>query len=93
MASRIAVAVLNLVLLGAFCCFSNSVGVSIAVLKTTAVIISRNIQLIVLPFCAMFTMLIWTVFWWSNFQHMSSTGKVTQPTDGSQWRDVEYTGN
>ena len=75
----------------AVCCLWKAIRVSVAILKTTAVIIIRNLKLLVMPFLSTCTILCWMLFSLHNFGYLLSSGTITQPKRGSQLKRVELT--
>ena len=74
---------LGVVFFIALCCLWHNLAVAIAVLKTSAVIVMRNIRMLFMPFFSSLLVCLWMISWISVFILLVSTGKITQPTLGS----------
>jgi hypothetical protein len=72
-------------------CMWKNIKVSIAVLKTSSVIVFRNMRLLLMPLLSGIFVVLWTMFWLYFFFMLLSTGKITQPTMGSQAKSIEFT--
>jgi len=90
MASRIGVAVLNLILLCSICMFGNTISISIAVMKTASVIVMRNVQLLVLPLLSMICTTAFSMFWINGYMHLWACAKISNSQDGSFMKDFEF---
>lgn len=75
-------------IIGLCCCWKN-ISIAIAVLKTSSVIVMRNIRMLLMPFFSSGFIVMWTSCWISLFIMLISTAKITQPTAGSQYKDIE----
>lgn len=71
------------------CCLWKNLSIAIAVLKTSSVIVMRNIRMLFMPFLSSLFIVLWTSFWISMFILLISSAKITQPTQGSQYKDIE----
>lgn len=58
-------------------CMWKNIKISIAVLKTTSVIVFRNMRLLVMPLCSGVFVVTWTACWLYFFFMLVSTGKIT----------------
>jgi hypothetical protein len=56
------------------CCLFNNIAVSVAVLKTSSVIMIRNFRVLLLPFCSSIILFSWAIFWFYGVLHLLSTG-------------------
>jgi hypothetical protein len=75
----------------AICCLWKAIRVSVAILKTTAVIIIRNLKLLLMPFISTIVTMSWLYFAIHNLGYLLSAGDVTQPKRGSQLKSVTLT--
>jgi uncharacterized Tic20 family protein len=57
----------------------NSINISIAVLKTAAVIIIRNIRIMVIPLVSIAFTLTFVLFWVYSFGYLVSGANIVQP--------------
>lgn len=74
----------------ALCCLWKNLAIAIAVLKTSAMIVMRNIRMLFMPFVSSFLIILWMFIWIMMFILLVSCGKITQPTEGSQYKTVEF---
>lgn len=56
------------------CCLFSNIAVSVAVLKTSAVIMIRNFRVLLLPFLSSIILFSWAIFWFYGALHLLSTG-------------------
>jgi len=75
----------------ALCCLFDSIAVSVAVLKTSSVILIQNIKVYSLPIISTWILFGWIMWWLYAASYMVSTGTITQPRAGSQLKVVEFT--
>ena len=73
----------------ALCCLFDNIAVSVAVLKTSSVILIQNIRVYTLPFMSTWILFGWIMLWLYNASYLVSTGEITQPRAGSQMKKVE----
>lgn len=73
----------------ALCCLWKNMAIAIAVLKTSSVIVMRNIRMLLMPFVSSIFIVGWTFVWISMFILLISSAKITQPTAGSQYKEIE----
>lgn len=73
----------------AVCCLWKAIRVSVAILKTTAVIIIRNLKLLIMPLFSTIAIVTWVMFAINNLGYLLSSGTITQPKRGSQLKRVE----
>ena len=81
---------LGVVFFIALCCLWKNIAIAIAVLKTSAVIIMHNIRMLFMPIFSSFVVIIWTMIWITFFILFISSGKITQPSMGSQYKEIEF---
>jgi len=72
----------------AICCLWKNIAVSVAVLKTSAVIIFKNLRILLMPFFSALCLLTWCIYWATTFGYLLSTGQIVQPKLGSQLKRV-----
>jgi MFS family permease len=68
---------LGIVFFIALCCLWKNLAIAIAVLKTAAVIVMRNIRMLLMPFASSLVILLWTATWLVFFILLVSCGKIT----------------
>lgn len=68
-----------------------NIKVSIAVLKTTSLIIFRNIRMLFMPMLSSLFVVGWTCLWIYFFALLVSCGHIEQPTMGSQAKKISFT--
>ena len=73
----------------ALCCLLDNIAVSVAVLKTSSVILIQNMRVYTLPFMSTWILFGWIMLWLYNASYLVSTGEITQPRAGSQMKKVE----
>jgi len=73
----------------ALCCLLDNIAVSVAVLKTSSVILIQNMRVYALPFMSTWILFGWIMLWLYNASYLVSTGEITQPRAGSQMKKVE----
>lgn len=71
-------------------CMWKNIKISIAILKTTSTIVMKNVRILLIPFVEAIMVVGWTFFWLYSFFMLVSTGKITQPTMGSQAKSIEF---
>lgn len=81
---------LGVVFFIALCCLWKNIAIAIAVLKTASMIIMRNIRMLFMPWFGSFFVMLWTMAWITGFILLISAGKITQPTLGSQYKQIEF---
>ena len=69
-------------------CLFKDIAVSVGVLKTSAIIVIRNLRILAMPFFEALFLVVWILVWISNFSFLVSTGEITQPSKGSQVKIV-----
>lgn len=72
----------------AICCLFKDIAISVGVLKTSAVIVVRNIRILFMPFAEALLLVIWVSVWVANFSLLVSTGDIKQPKAGSQLKII-----
>jgi solute carrier family 44 protein 1 (choline transporter-like protein) len=77
----------------ALCCMFKDIAISVGVLKTSALIVIRNIRMLFIPFFSAIILVIWASFWLSSFSYLISSGTITQPKAGSQLKRIELSEN
>lgn len=73
-------------------CMWRNIQVSIGVLKTSAVIVMRNIQTLIIPFVSLFVILGYIGAWLVGLGYLISCANITQPKDGSQLKSITLNG-
>jgi hypothetical protein len=68
----------------ALICLFKDIAISVGVLKTSAIIVIRNLRILLMPFFQALFLVVWVIFWISSFSFLMSTGDIKQPTHGSQ---------
>ena len=68
---------LGIVFFIALCCLWKNLVIAIAVLKTSAVIVMRNIRMLFMPFFSSIIIVLWTTIWLVFFVLLISSGKIT----------------
>lgn len=64
------------------------ISVSIGVLKTSAIIVVRNLRILFMPMCQGIFLVLWISVWVVNFSYLVSTGDIKQPKKGSQLKEI-----
>lgn len=67
----------------ALCCLFKDISVSIGVVKTSAIIVVRNLRILSMPIFEAIFLVIWVSVWIANFSLMMSTGKIETGKKGS----------
>lgn len=67
----------------AICCLYKDIAVSVAVLRTAAVVVVKNLRVLLLPLCSALLVLFWSGCWLAGFGFLLSTGDIKQPKLGS----------
>ena len=67
----------------AICCLYKNIAISVGVLKTAAVIIFKNMRILLMPFCSALCLVCWSSYWATGFAFLLSTGEIKQPRLGS----------
>jgi hypothetical protein len=75
----------------ALCCLFDNIAVSVAVLKTSSVILIQNVRVYTLPFLSTWIIFFWIMWWIYAASWFASTGTITQPKAGAQMKSVEFT--
>lgn len=70
-------------------CLYKSIKVSIAVLKTASNVITNNVRVTIVPIFSALVITFWLSCWITHFTLLMSTGKIKQPTKGSQLKEIE----
>lgn len=81
---------LGVVFFIALCCLWKNIAIAIAVLKTSSMIIMRNLRMLFMPWFGSFFVMLWSMAWITGFILLVSAGKITQPTLGSQYKQIEF---
>ena len=69
-------------------CMYRNIKISVAVLKTSAVIIIRNIRTLLIPFISFIFIIGFIAGWLVAFGYLMSCANIIQPTNGSQLKSV-----
>lgn len=73
-------------------CLCKDIAVSVAVLKTAAVIVLRNMRVLLVPAIATITIFAFVFGWGYGLCYLLSCANVHLPTDGSQLKTVDLDG-
>ena len=82
---------LAFMLLVCVACMWRNISISIAIMKTSALIVFRNIRMLLMPLASGFFVMLWTVLWFYFFVMLVSTGEIKQPVRGSQAKSITFT--
>jgi len=67
----------------ALCCLFKDISVSIGVVKTSAIIVVRNLRILTMPVFEAIFLVLWVSVWIANFSFMMSTGEIKPGKKGS----------
>ena len=71
-------------------CVYKSINISIAVFKVASVIIIRNTRICIVPIVNMVFSVGFISLWLYGFIYLFSCGEIILPTNGSQFKDVNF---
>ena len=60
----------------AICCLYKDIEVSVAVLRTSATIVIKNLKMLLLPLFSSLCVLFWSLGWVAGFGYLLSTGQI-----------------
>lgn len=69
-------------------CLFKDIATSVAVLKTSAIIVINNLRILFMPLLECVFLVAWLVFWVSAFSFLVSTGEIKGKGGGSQLKEV-----
>lgn len=73
-------------------CMFKNIRISVAVLETAAVIVIRNIRVLIIPFVSIAVIVSYIAVWLFGLGYLLSCANITQPTDGSQLKKIDLDG-
>jgi len=73
-------------------CGFRTIQVGVAVLKTAATIVLRNSRVLAVPLVACVFICGYVVLWFYAFAYLLSCANITQPTDGTQLKEIDFHG-